>query len=592
MAVAIRGTTPGTSSGVGDPTSLTLTGARQPQAGDVLVIIHCNDFYALSNIPTPTVGGSSTGVVAVTNGAADGGTDLAHIKSFTYVAASTGDLTVAVDETGSADEEKALIVYVLSGVDTTTPIDIAGNSSGTASTSHICPDISPTSSDAFLICHVNTGGPSGNITYTAPGGMTDQYDINIGAVMALGGATQQLSASGATGTRTFTGSGSAPYGSLSIAVKTGGAAAATDPNPQWTERLLPGRIGPDGNVYLPDGRGDSDTVSAAGTNAPAGSADAAGTAPQPAIAIAPTAGAASTTGVAPQAVAAVKPNAGAASAAGAALQPATAIAPSAGAASAAGSAPQPAAAVRANAGVAEASGVANQATVSTVPSTSAPAGLAAATGAANVAGIAVGAAAGLAAVSGAALGPFSALRVNAGAASATGTAPAATSSLRVNAGVATAAGAAPQPTVSTSSAANAPAGLAAATGSAFAPAIRLTVPAGVTTATGLAPQPTVSTIAAANAPAGLAAASGTAFAPAVRVGVLAGVAAGTAAANQVSVTVPPPLVTPPERTTTVGRQSRTTTVSSVSRIVEPTGGRETSIDDDRTTRFPDDGRTA
>jgi hypothetical protein len=589
MAVAIRGTTPAIQSGAADPTSLTLTGARQPQAGDVLVIIHCNDLYALSNMPTPTVGGSSTGVLTIVN--ADGGTDGAHIKSWYYVVGSTGDLTVAVDETGTADEEKALIVYVLSGVDNVSPLDGSGGSTNTGGTTHICPSVSPASSDAYLICHTNTGGGNAAASYTPPGSMAEQYDSVVNVFMSMAGGTEQLSASGATGTRTFTPNISVTVNAeITIAVKTGGAAAATDPNPQWTERLLPGRINPDGNVYLPDGRGDSDTVSA-GTNAPAGSADATGNAPQPAIAIAPTAGAASTTGAAPQATAAIKPNAGATSAAGAAPQPATAIASSAGVAASSGTAPQPAAAIRVNAGVAEASGVANQPTITTSAGTNAPAGLAAATGAANAAGIAVGAAAGLAAASGAALGPSSTLRVNAGAASATGAAFAPTPALRVNAGVATAAGAAPQPTVSTSSSVNAPAGLASATGSAFAPAIRLTVNAGAATATGLAPQPTVSTVAAANAPAGLAAASGTAFAPTARVGVLAGVAAGTAAANQVSVTVPPPLVTPTERTTTVGRQFRTTSVSAGSRIVKPAGGRDTSIEDDRTTSFPADGRT-
>lgn len=229
MAIAIRGTTPGTTTGTTDPLSLNLTGTRQPAAGDVLIIIHGNDFYALSAMATPTVGGSSTGVTVITNGTADNGTDQGHCKSYSYVVGATGDLTVAVDETGSADEEKVLIVYVLSGADIGTPIDIAGVTLGTTpSTSHVAPTISPTSSDAFLICHVNTGPSSGG-AYTPPGGMSSQYDIDGGAMRAAG-ATLQLVASGATGTKTFT-TGNVTYVGLSIAVMT----AAGTPPPELEE---------------------------------------------------------------------------------------------------------------------------------------------------------------------------------------------------------------------------------------------------------------------------------------------------------------------------------------------------------------------
>jgi hypothetical protein len=241
MAIAIRGTTPATQSGTGDPTSLTLTGTRQPQTDDVLIIIHGNDFYALSNMPTPTVGGSTTGVTAITNGDADGGVNSAHARSHYYVAGSTGDLTVAVDETGTADEEKCLVVYVLSGVDTATPIDVAGNAQNVSADPHVCPSISPTSTDAFLICHVNTGGGNSAGSYTPPGSMTEQYDTDVGAAFTFTGGTEQLSASGATGTRTFDPVTSSQNCELSIAVKTGGAAPPSAPNRIAT--ILQGAVG-------------------------------------------------------------------------------------------------------------------------------------------------------------------------------------------------------------------------------------------------------------------------------------------------------------------------------------------------------------
>lgn len=225
MVVAIRGTTPATTSGTGDPISVSLTGARQPNTGDVLLIVHANNFYDLSNMATPTVGGSSTGVTAITNGTADGGTGAAHAKSYTYVVGSTGDLAVAVDETGTADEDKLLVAYVLSGVDTTTPVDVAGSTYvGTGEDPHIAPSVSPTSGDAFLVCHV--GAAADTSPYTPPGTMTETYDFNVGPFCSGTGAVQQLSASGATGTRSFDAAFSNTYLALTIAVKT-----ATGPPP-------------------------------------------------------------------------------------------------------------------------------------------------------------------------------------------------------------------------------------------------------------------------------------------------------------------------------------------------------------------------
>jgi hypothetical protein len=261
MAVAIRGTTPISSIVTTASVSVTLTGARQPNSGDVLLIIHHNDFYTTSTMPTPTVGGSSSGVTAVTGGTADAGTDQAHAKSFTYVVGSTGDLTVAVTETGSADEEKALVVYVLSGVDTASPVDIAGNATNTGTTTHICPSVDPTSADAYLICHTGTGGGAAAASYTHPSGMTETLDTVSGG-LSMGGAVLQLSVDTATGTKTFVPNTSVTSsGNLSIAIKTGGAEAPADSS-NYTRAILPGLINPDGKVYLPGVRYD-DVASAA-----------------------------------------------------------------------------------------------------------------------------------------------------------------------------------------------------------------------------------------------------------------------------------------------------------------------------------------
>lgn len=212
--------------------STTLTGTRQPNAGDLLVILHFNDYYTLAAMPTPTVGGSTSGVNAITNGAVDGGSNEGHVKAYTYVVGSTGDLTVSVTETGTADEEKGLAVYVLSGANTASPID--GGSAGAAGTfnitgvaSHVLTGVTPSGADAFLIGHDSSGAGAATTSHTTPG--TESYDGVLTAAMSYCGWTEQLSASGATGTRTVTPATSVNFFGLILAIKTAAAGATPAP---------------------------------------------------------------------------------------------------------------------------------------------------------------------------------------------------------------------------------------------------------------------------------------------------------------------------------------------------------------------------
>lgn len=223
MAIAIRGTTPAVATSGTATVATTLSGTRQPQAGDLLVIIHFNDYYTLAAMPTPTVGGSTSGVTAITNGTVDGGANIGHIKSYTYAVGSTGDLTVSVTETGAGDEEKGLVVYVLSGADTAAPI--SGGSAGAAGTfdtnslaSHVLTGVTPAEADAFLIGHDSSGTSSTPSGYTTPG--TEQYDGTFAGFLSYCGWTEQLSASGATGTRTVTPGTSCPFHGLVVTIKT------------------------------------------------------------------------------------------------------------------------------------------------------------------------------------------------------------------------------------------------------------------------------------------------------------------------------------------------------------------------------------
>lgn len=218
MAIGIRSGVPATHVVSGtNPITVTLNGTRQPQASDKLIIVHKNNWYLFSNMPTPTVGGSSSGVNAISGGTFDGGSNALHIKSYTYDVAATGDLTVVITETGTADEEKCLEVWVLGGVDPTTIIEDADVANGSG-TSQVAASSNPTSTDDLLICSlINSAGAT---AYTPPGSMTEAYDLaDVSPFIRVTGAYEQLIAAGATGTRTFT-AGSAAWAALTLSVKT------------------------------------------------------------------------------------------------------------------------------------------------------------------------------------------------------------------------------------------------------------------------------------------------------------------------------------------------------------------------------------
>lgn len=223
MAIAIRSIT--TDIGTQDPISVVTP--SDTEVGDLLVIITANDFYALSNIQTPTVTGSPT-VNAIPDATADAGTNAAHIKAWWAVANTAGANTITENETGSADEDKILAVYVLTGADTTTPIDIADSAFGSSSTSHVCPSVDPNEIDSFLICHASSGGGAATTSHTTPGTLTERYDLSEGGISGVGG-TQQLASGDATGTRTFTAASSVPWAAMIVAIRTAAGGAIEEP---------------------------------------------------------------------------------------------------------------------------------------------------------------------------------------------------------------------------------------------------------------------------------------------------------------------------------------------------------------------------
>lgn len=452
MAIAIRGGSPLVVSNTGNPITGTLTGTRQPVSGDLLVILDANDYYALTNMVTPTVGGSTAGVTAITNGSADAGNPNAHVKGYTYVVGSTGDLTISETETGSGDEEKVLVLYVLSGANTSSPIDggssgAAGSFSATGQASFVLTGVTPSGSDAFLIYHVNSGGgSSGGTPYGPPSGFTEQYDTATGGVSYTGG-TQQLAVSGATGTKTVTGNGAAiSWAGVLIAIATaagGTNAPAEQPSSTGTANSAQADLG----------------ANAAQPTATGASAD-------PNASIALTAEQPSSTGAANASTAALAALPDTPPATGAALDTGVAIT---------FTAEQP-----------TATGSASDATVSTSSATNAPAEQPSATGTAPDGSVALTITAEAPVTAGSALDAVAATAPPAGQPTATGSSGDGTAALAVNAAQPTGAGSALDATVSTTSGTQAPAEQPSATGGALDAGVAITFPSGFAAATGSA----------------------------------------------------------------------------------------------------------
>jgi hypothetical protein len=234
VAITRKSVTAGTNNGSTATVSVTTAETSATAVGDVVVIIYGNNYYALSNMGTPSATGTPT-MNAITAATADGGSNFAHIKAWWYVANTSGAQTITATETGSHDEEKYLLAYVFSGADTTAPIDAAAGGSGGATTPNPAPSVSPTTSDAYLIAATSSGGGNWTAGYTTPAPLTENGELSVGGLAGVY-ATVQLSASGATGAYNFVPDGSVPYASVTIAVKVATATAAATPAPNVINR--------------------------------------------------------------------------------------------------------------------------------------------------------------------------------------------------------------------------------------------------------------------------------------------------------------------------------------------------------------------
>lgn len=195
---------------------------------DTLVCFAGNDWSTASGYGPPT-GTAGTWTLKATG---DNGSNTAHLKVYTRPVTVAGTQTVTVAP--SVDGEEAFnTTFVLVGADLTDPSDGAAGGNGTTGTSsQVAPAVSPSTADALLLCGVQADSTASSAAaYTPPAGMTEQSDLADGTFSAGSTASLVLTASGSTGTKTFTLAPNAtPYASASIAVK-GAAAAAGTPRP-------------------------------------------------------------------------------------------------------------------------------------------------------------------------------------------------------------------------------------------------------------------------------------------------------------------------------------------------------------------------
>jgi len=216
MAVGIRSiTTNQVSGGTGGSISLTTPSAS---VGDLLLIILSNDYWqdvmSLTSI-TPTATATE-----ITNFHDDGGNLNGHIMGWTAPVVTGGAVTVVADTGYTAGEEKILAVYILTGCDTTNPVDDAANTGTMVSSANpTAPSVSAANSTSMLFCHLETDGSgTPGVTVTIPGDTTSQYDVASGGFSRGMGISAQLTTSGGTGGKIFTAASSFGWIASSVAI--------------------------------------------------------------------------------------------------------------------------------------------------------------------------------------------------------------------------------------------------------------------------------------------------------------------------------------------------------------------------------------
>lgn len=196
------------------------------QAGDLLVLAHMLDYYAATNLLTPT-GGAGTWALQAT---ADAGATNPSIKVWTLPVTSSGVQSVTVAQTAQGNPSNYSTHFahwwVINATGATLSVDgtPAVVNGTTAATAQTIGSVSPVGSDDLQLAAIATGTFASG-TYTTPAGMTLVAQQDNPGFCSVASYRQQLTAAGATGTKTATFSASQPWCSATLAIRSVAASA-------------------------------------------------------------------------------------------------------------------------------------------------------------------------------------------------------------------------------------------------------------------------------------------------------------------------------------------------------------------------------
>lgn len=201
--------------------SLPFTTDSSPQAGDTILVVQGQDWDPISTMTTPTGGGTWSAL----GPGWDAGSTNTGMKLWTRPVTSGGAQSITVNGQNGDFIAGTYIVFAGS-VTFGTP---AGTPTAASATTATSPSVTAATATDMLVVAVVTLTFSGTPQASLPTGMTSVHTA-VAPNSAWRVAQQTLSASGATGTRSFTIS-SATQGNTTVAVTVSDPAGPSGPEP-------------------------------------------------------------------------------------------------------------------------------------------------------------------------------------------------------------------------------------------------------------------------------------------------------------------------------------------------------------------------
>lgn len=195
--------------------------------GDVVFVVHGDDFYTAAAMTAPT----ATGLTFTQQGTTvDVGSNNCHVKVWSTTLVAGGAQTITCHST-NVDQERYMATFVLTGANAAADA-VGGTGASTSTTTLTLPAISPTSSTDLLIgCWECVSNGAAQTFSSFTNGMVQQGSaVNITSHTADAVvATKTLSASGTTGSCAVTIQFGAIWAGVLVAVSASSVAATSVP---------------------------------------------------------------------------------------------------------------------------------------------------------------------------------------------------------------------------------------------------------------------------------------------------------------------------------------------------------------------------